>query len=197
MKSHSVSAQERDNAAGAFAADQAIVTSCQADVARLEELQSYEKVYAPFDGVITARNTDVGELINAGAGTRNSELFRVPATDTLRIYVAVPEVYAPQIHVGAKPNVTLDEYPGQAFQGTLVRTDKAINQLSRTFLAEVDVDNAAARSCPAPTRSCTSRCARTRAVSPFRPTRSVPQRGPRVGVVRDGKARIGSGHYRP
>ncbi|MDR3407544.1 MAG: efflux RND transporter periplasmic adaptor subunit [Methylovirgula sp.] len=148
LKSQSVSTQERDNAAGADAADRAIVTSRQADVARLEELQSYEKIYAPFAGVITARNTDIGDLISAGAGTRNSELFRIQATGTLRIYVAVPEVYAPQIHVGAKPSVTLDEYPGQSFEGTLVRTDKAINQLSRTLLAEVDVDNSAGKILP-------------------------------------------------
>lgn len=142
LKSASVSTQERDNAAGAYAADQAIVASRQADVSRLEELQSYEKIYAPFDGVITARDTDIGDLITAGSGTRNSELFRMQATGILRIYVAIPEVYVPQIHVGEKPTVTLDEYPGRLFEGTLVRTDHAINRASRTLLAEVDVDNA-------------------------------------------------------
>ncbi len=91
LKSDSVSTQERDNSAGTYAADQAIVASREAEVARLLELQSYEKVYAPFDGVITARNTDVGDLINAGAGTPNTELFRIEAIDKLRVYVAVPE----------------------------------------------------------------------------------------------------------
>jgi RND family efflux transporter MFP subunit len=141
LKTQSVSTQERDNAAGAYAADQAIVASRQADVARLLELQSYEKVYAPFDGVITARNTDVGDLINAGAGAPSTQLFHMMATSTLRIYVAVPEANAPDMHAGATPTVTLDEYPGQVFHGTLVRTDGSINPISRTLLVEVDVDN--------------------------------------------------------
>ena len=115
---------------------------------RLEELQSYEKVYAPFDGVITARNTDVGDLINAGAGTPNTQLFHMMATQTLRIYVAVPEIDAPSIHVGATPTVTLDEYPGEVFHGHLVRTDNAINPVSRTTQVEVDVDNSAGKLLP-------------------------------------------------
>ncbi|HET6308975.1 MAG TPA: efflux RND transporter periplasmic adaptor subunit [Rhodopila sp.] len=141
LKTQSVSTQERDNAAGASAADQAIVASGQANVARLAELQSYEKVYAPFDGVITARNTDVGDLINAGAGSPTAQLFHIMAVKTLRIYVAVPEIDAPAVHVGAKPTVTVDEYPGVAFQGDLVRTDNAVNPVSRTTQVEVDVDN--------------------------------------------------------
>jgi RND family efflux transporter MFP subunit len=148
LPTRSVSTQERDNAAGAYAADQAIVASRQADVARLEELQSYENVYAPFDGVITQRNTDVGDLINAGAGAPNTQLFHMMATRTLRIYVAVPEDNAPAIQIGATPTVTLDEYPGQTFHGTLVRTDNAINPASRTLLVEVDVDNSAGRLLP-------------------------------------------------
>jgi RND family efflux transporter MFP subunit len=141
LKTQSVSTQERDNAAGASAADQAIVASGQANVARLEELQSYEKVYAPFDGVITARNTDIGNLINAGAGTPSAELFHMMAIKTLRIYVAVPEIDAPAVHVGAKPTVTLDEYPGEVFHGDLARTDNAVDPASRTTQVEVDVDN--------------------------------------------------------
>ncbi len=137
-----VSVQARDNAVSAFAADEAIVASNQANVARLEKLQSYEKVYAPFDGVITSRNTDIGALINAGAGAPNTELFRIQAIQTLRIYVAVPETYVPLIHIGATAAVTLDEYPGQKFRGTLMRTDNAIDAASRTLRVEVDVDNA-------------------------------------------------------
>ncbi len=191
LKSQSVSTQERDNAAGADAADRAIVTSRQADVARLEELQSYEKIYAPFDGVITARNTDIGDLISAGAGTRNSELFRIQATGTLRIYVAVPEVYAPQIYVGAKPSVTLDEYPGQPFEGTLVRTDKAINQLSRTLLAEVDVDNAAGKILPG-AYTFVHFALRPHPGSVTIPSNTLLFRseGLRVGVVRNGKVEL-------
>ncbi|QAY96019.1 efflux transporter periplasmic adaptor subunit [Methylovirgula ligni] len=191
LKSNSVSTQERDNAAGASAADKAIVTSRQADVARLEELQSYEKIYAPFDGVITARNTDLGDLITAGAGTRNSELFHMQATGTLRIYVAIPEIYAPQIHVGAKPSVTLDEYPGQSFEGTLVRTDKAINQLSRTLLAEVDVDNATDKILPG-AYTFVHFALRPHAGSVTIPANTLLFRseGLRVGIVRDGKVEL-------
>ena len=148
LKTQSVSTQARDNAAGAYAADKAIVASRQADVARLQELQSYENVYAPFDGVVTARNTDVGDLINAGAGAPTAELFHMVATGTLRIYVAVPEADAPHMHEGATPSVTFDEYPGEQFHGTLVRTDSAINPSSRTLLVEVDVDNAAGKLLP-------------------------------------------------
>ena len=191
LKSQSVSTQERDNAAGAYAADQAIVTSRQADVARLEELQSYEKIYAPFDGVITARNTDIGDLITAGSGTRNSELFRMQATGTLRIYVAIPEVYTPQVHIGAEPTVTLDEYPDQAFQGTLVRTDEAINPLSRTLLAEVDVDNSQGKLLPgAYTFVHFALHAHPGSVTVPSNTLLFRSEGLRVGVVRDGKVQL-------
>lgn len=148
LQSQSVSTQERDNAAGAFAADQATVASRQAAVARLEELQSYENVYAPFDGVITARNTDIGDLINAGAGSPTTELFHLASTDKLRIYVPVPELDAPFMAVGATPVVTLDEFPGQSFKARLVRTNNAIDPASRTLLVEVDLDNADGRVLP-------------------------------------------------
>lgn len=141
VRSQSVSQQERDNAVGAYAADKAIVASRQADVARLEKLQSYERVYAPFDGVITARNTDIGDLINAGAGTPTTQLFHMAATGVLRIYVQVPEPDAPAMVVGAHVGITLDEYPGRVFTGRLVRTSGAIDLASRTLLVEVDVDN--------------------------------------------------------
>jgi len=191
LKSQSVSTQERDNAAGAFAADQAIVSSREADVARLEELQSYEKIYAPFDGVITARNTDIGDLITAGAGTRNSELFREQATNVLRIYVAVPEVYTPQVHVGEKPEITLDEYPNQTFPGTLVRTDKAINQQSRTLLVEVDVDNSQGKLLPgAYTFVHFALHAHPGSVTVPSNTLLFRSEGLRVGVVRDGKVQL-------
>ncbi len=183
--------QERDNAAGASAADEAIVASRQADVGRLEELQAYEKIYAPFDGMITARNTDIGDLISPGSGTRNSELFRMQATQILRIYVAVPEVYAPQIQVGATPTVTLDEYPDQPFQGTLVRTDGAINQLSRTLLAEVDVDNSTGKLLPG-AYTFVHFALRAHPGSVTIPSNTLLFRaeGLRVGVVTDGKVQL-------
>jgi RND family efflux transporter MFP subunit len=148
LKTQSVSTQERDNAASAYTADQSIVASRQADVDRLEQLQSYENIYAPFDGVITARNTDIGHLINAGAGVAASELFHLTAIKTLRIFVAVPETDSPAMKIGAEPTVTLDEYPGEVFKGMLARTDNTINPTSRTLRVEVDVDNADGRLLP-------------------------------------------------
>jgi RND family efflux transporter MFP subunit len=141
LRSQSVSTQERDNAAGNLGADVASVASHQANLDRLLELQSYEHVYAPFDGIITARNTDVGDLINAGAGSPTTELFHMTAIKTLRIYVAVPEMNAPAMHLGASVDVTLDEYANDTFHGTLVRTDNSIDPASRTLNVEVDVDN--------------------------------------------------------
>jgi RND family efflux transporter MFP subunit len=147
LKTHSVSTQERDNAVNGNAANKATVESNQANVARLEQLQSYEKVYAPFDGIITARDTDVGALIDAGANAPK-ELFHIAAINKLRIYVAIPEVYSRAAITGAPADLTLDEYPGQTFHGTLVRNSDAIDTASRTLLVEVDVDNAAGRLMP-------------------------------------------------
>jgi RND family efflux transporter MFP subunit len=191
LKTQSVSTQERDNAAGAYAADKAIVNSRQADVARLQELQSYENVYAPFDGVETARNTDVGDLINAGAGAPTAELFHMMATGTLRIYVAVPEADAPFMHVGATPSVTLDEYPDEQIHGTLVRTDSAINPTSRTLLVEVDVDNAAGKLLPgAYVIVHFALPGRTQSVTIPSNALLFRSEGLRVGVVRNGAAQL-------
>jgi RND family efflux transporter MFP subunit len=191
LKSQSVSTQERDNAAGAYTADQAIVSSREAEVARLEELQSYENVYAPFDGEITARNTDVGALINAGAGTPATELFHMTATKTLRILVAVPEVDFPTMQVGATPTLTLDEYPGQVFHGNLVRTNGAIDPASRTLLVEVDVDNAAGKLLPG-AYAFVHFMLPGRAQSVTVPANALLFRseGLRVGVVRDGTVKL-------
>ena len=148
LKTRSVSMQDRDNAAGALAADKAIVQSNEGNVARLEQLQSYEKVLAPFDGIITARDTDIGALIDAGANSPSKELFHLAAIDRLRIYVSVPEGYARAAQPGATANITLDEFPGETFQGTLVRNANAIDLASRTLLLEVDVENPAGRLLP-------------------------------------------------
>jgi RND family efflux transporter MFP subunit len=191
LKTQSVSMQERDNAAGAYAAAQATVASRQADVGRLEQLQSYESVYAPFDGVITARNTDVGYLINAGAGSPNTELFHMAATRTLRIYISVPELYVPDMHIGATPTVTLDEYPGQEFRGTLVRTNEAINASSRTLLVEVDVDNADGKLLPGAYTFVHFRLpGREGTVTIPANTLLFRSEGLCVGVVRNGKAEL-------
>lgn len=141
LKTDSVSKQETDQAVQDLSARQATVDSMAADVQRLEQLQSYEKVYAPFSGVITARNTDIGALINAGAGGAPQELFHMAAINRLRIFVAVPEVDAEAAQNGAKATLTLDEFPGEIFQGTIVRNSDAIDLNSRTLNVEVDIDN--------------------------------------------------------
>jgi len=147
LKTDSVSKQETDQAVQDLSARQATVESMNADVQRLEQLQSYEKVYAPFSGVITARNTDIGALINAGAGGAQGqgmvpqELFHMAAVNRLRIFVSVPEVDSGAAQNGAKAPLTLDEFPGETFQGTIVRNSDAIDLNSRTLNVEVDIDN--------------------------------------------------------
>src|SRR6266852_1028725 len=137
----SVSQQETDQAVSNLSAVKAAAESSTANVRRLEQLQAFEKVYAPFDGIITARNTDIGALIDAGASAQPKELFHIAATRTLRVYVAVPEVYSRAARSGAPAALTLDEFPGQTFHGTLVRNANSIDIASRTLLVEVDVDN--------------------------------------------------------
>lgn len=148
VKSGSVSKQETDQAVSNLAATRAAADASAANVRRLEQLQSFEKIYAPFDGVITARNTDVGDLIDAGASAQPRQLFHMASISRLRVYVPVPEVYAPAARPGASAVLTLDEYPGEAFHGTLARTSDSIDTTSRTLLVEVDVDNPAGKLLP-------------------------------------------------
>jgi RND family efflux transporter MFP subunit len=190
---HWVSGQERDTTFGAYEADKTIVTSKEADVSRLQRLQSYEKVYAPFDGIITARNTDVGALIDAGAASLGRELFHLSAIDQVRIFTAVPEIYTRSVHIGAEASVTLDEFPGVSFHGTVVRSTDAIDPSSRALTVEVDVDNQDGRLLPGayafvhlalPTNA--------RAASVTVPAEAVIFRkeGLRVAVVRNGMAEL-------
>ena len=141
LKTNAVSKQETDQAVQDLSARQASVDSMAANVHRLEQLQSFEKVYAPFSGVITARNTDIGALINAGAGGVPQELFHMAAVNKLRVYVAVPEVDSQAARTGAKATLTLDEFPGENFEGTIVRNSDSIDGTSRTLNVEIDVDN--------------------------------------------------------
>jgi RND family efflux transporter MFP subunit len=141
LESDSVSRQETDQAVSALSAMKATADSNVANVHRLEQLQGFEKIYAPFDGVITARNVDIGVLINAGSNTSGRELFHMTAIHTLRVFVAVPEVYSRAASPGSTATLTLDEFPGRSFKGTLVRNANAIDLASRTLLVEVDVDN--------------------------------------------------------
>ena len=139
-KSSVVSKQEKDQAVSDLNAKRATADSDRANVARLQKLQAFEQVYAPFDGVITARNTDVGDLIQ-GDNTAPKELFHLAAVGKLRVYISVPEVYASAIKSGETVTLTLDAFPGENFAGTLVRDSNSIDLTSRTLRVEVDVDN--------------------------------------------------------
>ena len=137
-----VSQQEADQTRANFIAAQAAVDASRANVRRLEQLQSYERIIAPFDGVITARNTDIGDLIDAGSGSSNPrELFHMDATHKLRVYVAVPEVFSDSIHNGDSATLTQDSNPNQTIPGIIVRNANAIDRSTRTLNVEVDVDN--------------------------------------------------------
>jgi RND family efflux transporter MFP subunit len=144
LKLNSVSQQETDVAVSGAAARRAAVEAAEANVRRLSQLQSFEKVYAPYDGIVTQRNTDIGDLINAGSATTTNtakELFHIASVNQLRVFVAVPEVYAPDIHNGDTATLTLDEYPGQLFTGIVTRNSGSIDPSSRTLNVEVDVNN--------------------------------------------------------
>jgi RND family efflux transporter MFP subunit len=154
---NAVSQQDTDNAAQQLQARNTEVSAAQANVQRLQELQSFEKITAPFDGVITARNIDVGQLITpagstttAGAGTvsGSKEIFDVSAIGTLRVYVNVPQIYAPDAKNGVRATLTLPQYPGRKFEGKLVRSASAVDPATRTLLAEVDIDNHAGELLP-------------------------------------------------
>jgi RND family efflux transporter MFP subunit len=142
LKTNSVSKQETDVATSDEAAKRAARDASQANVRRLTQLQSFENIYAPFDGIVTARNTDVGALIEAGANTVPKELFHLAAIGKIRVFVAVPEAYSASIRNDTEATLTLDEYPGQNFIGQVARNSSQIDQASRTLNVEVDIDNA-------------------------------------------------------
>jgi RND family efflux transporter MFP subunit len=141
LKTDGVSKQEADNAAGDLAAKKAIVQSAEANVRRLDEMKSFQKIYAPFAGVITKRNVDIGMLINAGNTGTSQQLFYLAQTSPLRVYVHVPEIYANNIHAGLGAYLELTQHPGQRFDGKVVRNSESIDPATRTLLTEVDVPN--------------------------------------------------------
>jgi RND family efflux transporter MFP subunit len=142
LKSNAVSQQDVDNAVGSYNANKAIVEANQANVKQLEALQSFEKIYAPFDGIVTARNTDIGDLIQSGSsGGASTDLFHISQPGKLRVYVNVPQDYSQAAKPGLTADLTLAEFPGRRFQGKLVRTSNSINSATRTLLVEIDVDN--------------------------------------------------------
>jgi len=141
-KTDSVSQQDVDNANGNFEARKTAVESARSNVKRLEETQSFQKIYAPFDGLITARNTDIGALIDSGSGGGQArELFHIAAVNRLRVYINVPQVYSPHIRAGLRADLSLNEFPGRKFEGTVVRNSGSIDNNTRTLLVELDVNN--------------------------------------------------------
>jgi RND family efflux transporter MFP subunit len=141
LKTNGVSRQEADTAEGELEAKRAAAESAAANVRRLEEMESFRHVVAPFDGVVTRRNVDIGTLVNAGNGGQSQLLFSLAQTDPIRVYVSVPERYAPSIRPGAGARLVLAEYPGREFQGQVVRSAEAIDPGTRTLLTEVNVAN--------------------------------------------------------
>jgi len=199
LKSNAVSQQDVDNAVGAYNANTAIVEADQAAVDEYAALVSFEKIYAPFDGVITARNTDIGDLINSGSsGGVKTDLFHIAQPGKLRVYVNVPEEYSRGIKVGMTADLSLAEFPGRKFQGKLVRTADAINITTRTLLIEIDVDNPAG-SLLTGSYAEVHLAVPTQASTFLLPVNTLIFRseGLRVGIVRDGKvvlAAVTPGH---
>jgi len=140
FKTDSVAKQDVDNAVQNAAAREAAVKSSQANVSRLEQMVGFEKVYVPFTGVVTARETDTGQLVQSGS-TQNHELFHVASVDRLRVFVNVPQIYSHQAKPGLNADLTLPELPGRRFPGTLVRTADSFDPATRTLLVELDVPN--------------------------------------------------------
>jgi RND family efflux transporter MFP subunit len=141
IKSDSVAKQDVEDRVGDLHAKKAMMDSASFNVRRLEEMQHFQKIYAPFDGVITARNTDIGALIDAGANSQGKELFDIAATNQLRVFVNVPQTYSRAAAPGSMADLTLDELPGRHFFGKIARTADSIDPASRTLLTEVDVAN--------------------------------------------------------
>jgi RND family efflux transporter MFP subunit len=187
----SVSKQETDQFVSNAKAMKSTAESNAANVRRLEQLQSFERVEAPFDGIVTARSIDVGTLIDAGANPQSRELFHMTAIHTLRVFVAVPEVYAGAGQPGTVASLTLDEFPGRSFRGHVVRTSNSIDPAARTLLVEVDVDNPKGALLPgAYVRVHLPVPGAAQAVTIPANTLLFRSEGLRVGVVRDGRAEL-------
>jgi RND family efflux transporter MFP subunit len=191
FKSDSVAKQDVDDRVGDLQAKKAMVDSATFNVRRLEETQRFQKVYAPFDGVITARNIDIGALINAGSNAPGKELFDIAATAKLRVYVNVPQQYSRDVRPGGTAELTLAEFPGRRFAGKIVRSSDSIDPASRTLLTEVDVDNPAGELLPGAFLSVHLKLS-SQAGAVIVPVNALIFRseGMRVALVRDGKAEL-------
>jgi RND family efflux transporter MFP subunit len=188
---NAVSKQESDQFSSDLNARRSALSAQEANVRRLQQLQGFEKIYAPFDGVITARNTDIGDLIQAGENTTHQELFHLSAIDRLRVFVPVPEIYQSALHSVKQVSLTSDGYPSERFTGTIARSSDSIDPLSRTLRVEVDIDNPKALlfpgayvfvHLPLPAAS----------QAPAIPSNALlfRQEGLRVGVVRNGRVQL-------
>lgn len=191
LQKNAVSKQETDQATSDLNARRAALSAQQANVRRLQQLQSFEKIYAPFDGVITARNTDIGDLIQAGENTTPQELFHLSAINRLRVFVPVPEVYQSVLESVRTVSISSDAYPRERFTGTIARSSDAIDPLSRTLRVEVDIDNPKALLLPGayvfvhlPLPADVASLTIPSNALLFR------QEGLRVGVVRDGRVQL-------
>jgi RND family efflux transporter MFP subunit len=188
---NAVSTQERDQASSDLNARRAALSAQEANVRRLQQLQGFEKIYAPFDGVITARNTDIGDLIQAGENTTPQELFHLSSVDRLRVFVPVPEIYQSVLHSVRQVGLSTDAYPKERFTGTIARSSEAIDPLSRTLRVEVDIENPKTLLLPGayvfvhlPLPAASQ--------APTIPSNALlfRQEGLRVGVVRDGRVQL-------
>jgi RND family efflux transporter MFP subunit len=193
LKSNSVSKQETDQATGDAEAKQAALEASMASVRRLQQLQSFERIYAPYDGIVTARNTDIGDLITGGSSSTASgrPLFQISEPGMLRVFVSVPEVYTPFVRNGGEATLTADEYPGQVFTGTIARNASNIDQASRTLNVEVDVPNKGGRLLPGAYVIVHFQVPTTGSNLTI-PSNALIFRaqGMQVGVVRDGKVQL-------
>jgi RND family efflux transporter MFP subunit len=192
LAKNAVSKQETDQAMSDFRGRQSALSAAEANVKRLQQLQGFEKIYAPFDGVITARNIDIGSLIQAGdSNSPRAELFHMASTDKLRLFVPVPEVYSNQVRNGSRVDVTSDAVPDAKFTGTIVRNSDAIDISSRTLNVEVDVVNTEHKLLPGQYAFIHL------PIPPSASSMTLPSgallfrgEGLRVGVVRDGRVQL-------
>ena len=192
LAKNAVSKQETDQAMSDLTGRQSALEAAQANVMRLQQLQAFEKIYAPFDGVITARDIDIGSLIQAGdSNSPRAELFHMASTDRLRLFVPVPEVYANEVRNGSHVVVTSDAVPDEKFTGTIARNSDAIDLSSRTLNVEVDVVNSEHKLRPGQYAFIHL------AIPPSASSMTLPSgallfrgEGLRVGVVRDGRVSL-------
>ena len=140
-KMDAVAQQETDERSSSYTQGQAALASATANVRRLEQLESFKHIYAPFSGVIIRRNTDLGQLINAGNNGASQELFAIAQVNPIRVYIDVPELYAPAVKVGMSATIELPSLPGQKFTGKVARTSDALDPATRTLRTEIGVPN--------------------------------------------------------